>query len=372
MVYNVLVQLPLGTSIVWSIIGAFQLYRRRTRTLTEISFILGSFSWAGYAAADWLMFHSQTHDMAFLLARISVSFVTLAAFFLLLFTKLFLTKPERTDILLVIPFGFALFLTWDGMILDMRGGVPWNWTAVFEPGLFLLWLAYVVAYASVAISYIYRTYLVIRENSRFLGRRLFGILISFVTALALGLGTNTVFHALGIGLMPMFSSVLIFPGIITLYVLVPVTKDRMSTVMRKWKSARYNVLGVYLIYENGTLIASRTSIDDDIVDEDIFSATLDAIQTFMRTSFPLLLGKWLRRIEHGDVRILIERGSHAYLAVIIQGEDPDTLWIKMKEAVERFERINELKLADWNGVTDDLDIVEETLDDLFRERAIFA
>ncbi len=108
------------------------------------------------------------------------------------------------------------------------------------------------------------------------------------------------------------------------------------------------------------------------MDEDIFSATLDAIQTFMRTSFPLLLGKTLRRIEHGDVKILIERGRRSYLAVIIQGHDSDTLWIKMREAVERFEATNELTLADWSGVTDELTQVGETLEDLFEERALFA
>ncbi len=373
MVYEAVVQIPMSTFIVWSLIGIYQIYRGRTRTLTEIGFIFGSLAWAGYALADWLVFHTPATDpaMALVMAKIAVSFVTLAAFFLLLFTKLFLTRPHRTDILLALPCGLALSLVWSGMMTGVKSA-PWRWTALFDESLFLVWLLYVVVYASVAIWYIYRTYIVVREESRFLGRRVFGIFTSLLATLALGLGTNTIFHALGIGLMPLFSSMLLLPGIITLYVLVPLSKERISGVMRKWKSRMYQVLGVYLIYENGTLIASKTSIEDRTVDEDIFSATLDAIQTFMRTSFPLLLGKWLRRIEHGDVRILIERGKKSYLAVIIQGEDTDTLWIKMKESVERFERMNELELMDWSGAADDLNQVSETLDDLVEERAVFA
>ncbi|MFQ5872028.1 MAG: hypothetical protein ACE5IB_07710 [Candidatus Geothermarchaeales archaeon] len=372
MVYTILKQLPLATLIVWLTIGAFQLYRKRTRTLTEISFVLGSISWAGYAASDWLIFNTPDHATAFLLARMSLTFVTLAAFFLLLFPKLFLTRAQKTDVLLLIPLGLALALVWDGMLLDMEGGVPWNWTGVFDPNLFLIWLIYVVVYASVGIWYVYRTYLVVRENSKFLGWRMFGIFVSLLVTLALGLGTNAVFETLGIGLMPLFSSLLVFPGLITMYVLVPLTKQRISTVMRRWKRSMYNILGAYIIYENGTLIASRTSFQDKKVDDDIFGATLDAIQNFMRTSFPLLLGKWLRRIEHGDVKILIERGRHSYIALVIAGEDTDTLWIRMKEAVERFEGSNELKLVDWNGIPDDLNMVEETLSNFYSDRAVFA
>ncbi len=270
-----------------------------------------------------------------------------------------------------MPFGLALLSVWSGLVIGLER-TNWGWKAVFDFGLFVLWMAYVIAYATVGIWYLTRTYFVVRENSKSLGRRVLGILASFFTALALGFFTNGIFHALGIGLMPMFSSLLIFPGIITLYVLVPLTKERLSGVMKRWKSRLYKVIGVYLIYENGTLISSKTSIQDEAVDEDIFSATLDAIQTFMRTSFPLLLGKWLRRIEHGDVKILIERGRRSYLAVVIQGEDSDTLWVKMKEAVERFETTNEITLADWSGVTDELTGIGETLEDLFEERALFA
>lgn len=371
MIYDVLVQVPLATFGVWLFIGAFQVYRGRTRTMTEVSFILGSLAWAGYALADWMFFHSADVSAATLMAGVSVSFVTVAAFFLLLFTKLFLTKPSKIDLLAAVPFLGALVLVWSGMVTG-AAEAPWGWDSKFDSVLFLPWIVYIVIYASIATWYMYRTYVVVGETSQFLSRRVLGIALAFLSALVLGLGTNAVIEGLDRNFMPLFSSTLLFPGLITLYVLLPVSAERISGVMRKWKSRMYNILGVYLIYENGTLIASRTSIQNEAVDEDIFSATLDAIQTFMRTSFPLLLGKTLRRIEHGDVKILIERGRRSYLAVIIQGHDSDTLWIKMREAVARFEATNEPKLADWSGVTDELTQVGETLEDLFEERALFA
>lgn len=370
MVAEYLNNLPLATFVVWSVIVGTQLVRRRFRTLTEVSFILGSFAWAGYALADWLFFHAPDAAGATLRATISVTFVTLAAFFLLFFSKLFLLKVERRDVIFVGPFLVALVLAWGGMV-EGAEVAWWGWKGVFHPVLFAFWLAFVVVYALLGLWYMYRTYLVVRDDSVFLGRRLQGVFVSFLLALVLGFGTNALFAILGMDLIPLFSSLLVLPGLITLYVLVPLGKERVSTAIRRWKSVRYEVLGVYLIYENGTLIDSKTSIQDQQVDHDIFGATLDAIQTFMRTSFPLLIGKWLRRIEHGDVKILIERGDYSYLAVVIRGDDPDTLWIKMREAVDRFERSNVTRLADWNGVIDELAVVRETLEDLFADRAVF-
>ncbi|MFQ5918611.1 MAG: hypothetical protein ACE5I4_01030 [Thermoplasmata archaeon] len=373
MVFDVLTQLPLATFGVWAGIGFFQLYRRRIRTLTEIAFVVGSFSWAGYALSDWLFFGTIEMAAAFLLARISFSFVTMAAFLFFLFTKLFLTRPHWFDALLALPFLGALGLVWSGrLVVGVEGEFPWGWNAILQPEWFLLWLAYVITFASAGIWYTYRTYLVVRKNSQFLGRGMLGILNSYLAALVLGFGTNTVYHVANLDLMPLFSTTLILPGIVSLYVLVPVSRDRISGVMRKWKSSRYSVMGVYLIYENGTLISSRTNFPDETVDEDIFGATLDAIQTFMRTSFPALLGKSLRRIEHGDVKILVERGRYCYLATIIEGEDTDTLWITMKESVERFERSNEPILPDWSGLLQELEDVEATLEDLFAGKAVFA
>ncbi len=117
------------------------------------------------------------------------------------------------------------------MLIGMEGGKPWNWSGVFDPGLFLVWLAYMVVFASLAIRNIYKAYRVVRESSQFLGWRMFGIFISLLVTLALGLSTNSIFTALEIELIPLFSSMLFVPGIITLYVLVPLTKERISTVM---------------------------------------------------------------------------------------------------------------------------------------------
>ena len=77
---------------------------------------------------------------------------------------------------------------------------------------------------------------------------------------------------------------------------------------------------------------------------------MDVIQNFMRTSFPFLSGSSLKTIEHGDLRIIVERGKLCYLTVVLQGEENDLLRRQMRDEVLAFESANERILGNWKGI----------------------
>jgi len=108
-----------------------------------------------------------------------------------------------------------------------------------------------------------------------------------------------------------------------------------------------------LVYEDGTLISSYAKEAGTSIDQDLFSATLDVIQNFMRTSFPILKGTSLRTIEHGDLRIIIERGRRCYLTVVLEGEENDLLRRQMRDEVLTFEDANEPILRIWRGIPEE-------------------
>jgi hypothetical protein len=164
---------------------------------------------------------------------------------------------------------------------------------------------------------------------------------------------------------------MLLPGIVTVRALVPSGGRRLSSAMLRWARTRIEILSAFLIYEDGTLMGSRGKEGNhQEVDDDIFGATLDAIQSFMKTSFPFLVGKWLRTIEHGDIKIIIERGQHCYLALIIRGPESDILRRQMIEALRRFEEENREVLADWSGVVDEFRGLPQMLDSLFAEKPV--
>ena len=107
------------------------------------------------------------------------------------------------------------------------------------------------------------------------------------------------------------------------------------------------------------------------MDRHIFSPTLDVIQNFMRTSFPILRGTSLRTIEHGDHRIIIERGHLCYLTLVIVGEENDLLRRQMRDELLAFEAVNEKVLQQWQGVPSDAIGADALLQRMFEPQELF-
>lgn len=88
---------------------------------------------------------------------------------------------------------------------------------------------------------------------------------------------------------------------------------------------------------------------------------LDAIQNFMRTSFPVLRGKRLRAIVQGDHTLLIERGQYVYLSLIVRGPDSEGLRRRMRARLRACETRNEDALRKWQGDSSDAQGIDEGL-----------
>lgn len=97
------------------------------------------------------------------------------------------------------------------------------------------------------------------------------------------------------------------------------------------------VLHSFLVGEGGILLASRDLSTRPAVDEDVFSAALEAIQHFMRVTFPVMEGRQLRTLGYEDFRILIEKGRHCCLVLVVEGAEPERWRSRMREALHRFE-----------------------------------
>jgi hypothetical protein len=91
---------------------------------------------------------------------------------------------------------------------------------------------------------------------------------------------------------------------------------------------------------------------EKLIDRDLFTATLDVIQNFMRTSFPALRGS-LQSIRHGDYTLVIERGKWTYLVLVIEGQESDQLRRQMRDLLIEYEHTNRTILGEWRGVPSD-------------------
>ena len=363
--------LPLLSAGVWLGLTGYQLYRDRYRTWTEVYFLATTFFVGMYALSDFLFFMTPTGDFAWAerAALSSFSSLTLAVLFFMLFGVVFLTRFRNVHLLATLPVLILLPLLWGNLVEGWKSVHPDGrapYVGDWDSSVYLLWSAYVVVYMTVGAVAFWRTYReVTRVTSRLRGR-MRGIMIAVILSFALGASTNMISGLVRESsevtqILPLFSTAVVIPGLVSFVALSPLGKERLSTAVRVWKSRQYDVKAVFLIFEDGTLIGAKVKPGERMVDKDLFGATLDVIQNFMQTSFPGLRGG-LRAISHGDHTLVMERARKVYLTLVIGGRETDQLRRQMRDLLLGYEQTNRAALDDWRGLPDDAEGTEELID----------
>ena len=347
--------LPTFSIIIWFSLGLLQVLRDRIWTWTERFFLFTCIFAGLYALSDLVFFNANNFDAARTAARVSVSSVTFSAVFFFLFTQVYVGRMRRWYFALLVPPALLVPVIWTLMIADLARPEPGGlFIPVFDTVAFTVWLLMVVVYSCIGIVNLLRLRRIVHEHGPALTWRVSGLLITLMITFVLGLTTN---GYLGVtqntAVPPPFSSLLVIPGISAAIALYPLGRERISEVMRRFRARRYRIESGFLVYSDGTLIASAGRPGEEHIDRDLFSATLDVVQNFMRTSFPIFAGKSLKTIEHGDLKILIERARHCYLAIVLTGEENDLVRRQIRDELRAFEQRNRGVLERWRGVQED-------------------
>jgi hypothetical protein len=236
--------------------------------------------------------------------------------------------------------------------------------------LFGIFVLYLVVYAGVGNWNLYRLYRIVRETSKPLARRAAGLLITFSLILVLGLGTNGFFELAQVNLPRPFSTLLGFVAGSAYYTLYSGGRPRIAEAIRRFQARRYSIKAVFLTYDDGTLIGSQVRPGETAIDQDLFGATLDVIQNFMRTSFPMLRGKSLSAISQGPYILVMEHARYVYLTVLLEGQESDQLRRQMRDLILAFEDRNREVLTQWQGIPSQAQGTEETLSQFFAEEPL--
>lgn len=372
-VTEILRNAPLVSAAAWLMLAALQVYRDRWHTWTETFFLFSCFFAGLYAIGDWLFFNvdptrANATGSATLAALISLTGLTLAVNFFLLFSLVYVDRMRRSYWgFMVITFAILLMLwsvTLDHILAPSESGTLY--VPVFHPIPFGIYLLYVGAYAIAGIWNLYRLYRIVKESSAALARRAAGLMVTFTMVLVLGLGTNGYLGITGNQTTPPpLSTLLIFVAGSAYYTLYPAGRQRISEAIRRFQARRYSIKAVFLMYEDGTLIGARAKPGETVVDQDLFGATLDVIQNFMRTSFPILRGIPLTSITHGPYTLVLEKARHTYLTVVLDGEESDQLRRQMRDVLLTFETRNRPVLANWQGIPTEAKGTDELLAEFF-------
>ncbi len=357
--YDFLTWSPLITAATWLAISGYLVVRGRYRTWTELFFLGLCVLIGAYGLGDAIFFGWTGGDPTGP-ASVSLAFLTFGSTCLALYGLSLHGRFRRSLLLLFIPtaaFAVSFPLTMFSSFTSLANRSPYGpppRVAAYNEAWFVPWLLYVGALWIVGIVEVTRTYLEVRRLSPTVGRRIGGILLSLIVAIVGGFLSNGI---LGLAQVtqapPLFSTFLAIPGFFIFLATTPSAARRLNDALLRRKAPTYDVKAAFLTFSDGTLIGSKIQPEEDMIDADAFSATLDVIQNFMRTSFPTLRGRSLKAIRHGEYTLIMEKGHHTYLTLILGGQDNDQLRRLVLEALEAFEEKNRAALDRWRGMAAD-------------------
>ena len=113
----------------------------------------------------------------------------------------------------------------------------------------------------------------------------------------------------------------------------------------------FSIEEVFLIYRDGRLIAHNTRRLKADVDKDILTGMLTAVQNFVRESFQKDEDGILDEMHYGTLRVIIENGPYANMAVVVSGQEPKDIRQRMRSLLDEIHQTYGAYLAEWDGDT---------------------
>ncbi|MFC2037326.1 SH3 domain-containing protein [Chloroflexota bacterium] len=127
----------------------------------------------------------------------------------------------------------------------------------------------------------------------------------------------------------------------------------------------FRVQEVFLIHrDSGLLLAHLSSQSSDALDRDLVSGMLTAIRDFAQDAFGDEQEGELDAIQYGTLRIRLEPGRWAYLAVVVEGIAPEGFGAKVEDALSDVYRAYAPVLREYDGDPEGLAGVEDLLQPL--------
>ena len=126
--------------------------------------------------------------------------------------------------------------------------------------------------------------------------------------------------------------------------------------------------GLYIIYDDGRGVYNYSFQRDIAQDPGLVSGMFSAITSFIKEMTKS--AEALKKIDHGDITILLEYGNKIFGALFIKGNQTTEVRTPLKEFVKKFETKYSDILRDWTGSLSPFkkDVDDKLVEDIFEEK----
>ena len=149
------------------------------------------------------------------------------------------------------------------------------------------------------------------------------------------------------------------------YLLVAAMIAMVGTGVYFLRESKIAVDETFVIYNDGRMLAHSTRRLKPGMDDQVLSSMFVAIQDFIKDSFKDETSFTLRKLDFGDKSVLIEKGDHLFLAVVLHGKASKKVAKKMKDVLDSIEDEFSTTLVDWDGDFDQVRGVTDMVSRLY-------
>jgi hypothetical protein len=154
------------------------------------------------------------------------------------------------------------------------------------------------------------------------------------------------------------------------YLLLMAVLAALGTGTYFLRESRIAVDETFVIYRDGRMLAHSTRRLKPGMDDQVLSGMFVAIQDFIKDSFKDETSFMLRKLDFGSKSVLVEKGEHLFLAVVLHGKVSKKVPRRMKTVLDEMEDEYSESLMDWDGDLDKVRGVNEVVKKLYSRAPI--
>ncbi|MGQ9722966.1 MAG: hypothetical protein ACUVXA_16785 [Candidatus Jordarchaeum sp.] len=125
---------------------------------------------------------------------------------------------------------------------------------------------------------------------------------------------------------------------------------------------RSNIYALYFIERDSGKCMYHQKFSGVEVDPDRLSGFISAIVSFSEELLPKMGDEWLKTIDRGSFKLIVERGNNVYGLLIADQETPETRMV-LKNLISTFEKKFSSQIERWKG---ELGVFEDFRNDVFK------
>jgi len=154
------------------------------------------------------------------------------------------------------------------------------------------------------------------------------------------------------------------------YLLVIAVAAALGTGVYFMRETTIAVDETFVIYSDGRLLAHSTRRLKPGMDDQVLSGMFVAVQDFIKDSFKDETSFRLRKLDFGEKSVLVEKGEHLFLAVVLHGKASKKVARRMKGVLDDIERAFAEHLVDWDGDLDKVRGVNDRVKRLYSKAPV--